>query len=132
MKWTLAALGAIVIVGLVTFGFRERQSDLAFANLADAKTRLMGAGFYCTPDSADGSLAAGFLLSRIPTTWNEAGALRKIGPMGPAWQGKAWVTFSTPIWQLHTLPEGAGLRSWGKVLAFGDETLLREIDGRLP
>jgi len=132
MKWTLAIVGATVICGLVAVGFYDRESRVAFVNLADAKARLEGTGLYCIPDSAGGKLATGFLLSREPMTWSQVGSLCKIGPMGPAWQGKVWVTFSAPVWQLQTLPEKAGLRVWGNVLAFGDEKLLREIDGRLP
>jgi hypothetical protein len=132
MKWTLAIVGAMVICGLTAVGYYERESGMTFVNLAAAKAQLADAGFYCTPDGADGRLATGFLLSREPVTWNQVGSLRKIGPMGPEWQGKAWVTFSAPAWRLETLPEKAGLRVWGHVLAFGDEKLLREIDDRLP
>jgi hypothetical protein len=132
MKWTLAIVGATVICGLAAVGLYERETGVTFANLAEAKARLDETGFYCTPDSADGRLATGFLLSREPVTWSQVGSLRKIGPMGREWQGKAWVTFSAPVWQLQTLPEKAGLRVWGHVLAFGDDQLLRDVDGCLP
>jgi hypothetical protein len=128
MKWSLAILGAVAIAGLSTLGFRARELDMTFVNLAEARSRLADAGYYCTTDRLDGTLATGFLLSREPAQWNEAGALRKIGAMGSQWHGKAWVTFSSPLWQLQTLPENAGLRVWGKVIVFGDENLLREID----
>jgi len=128
MKWSISIVGVIVIAGLAAFGIWIRKSDVQFVNLGEAQSRLLSAGLYCTPDKADGSLASGFLLSRGPMKWTTASALCKIGNMGPEWQGKVWVTIQSPLFKFQTMPDNAGLRNWGKVFAFGDEALLRELD----
>ena len=130
-KWTrwLPGMLAILVLGALIYG--ANQSTVTFSHLCDAKNRLRGAGFQCTSDCENGTLGSGFLLSHQSVSWGEAGTLCKIGQMGPEWKGKVWVTFNSCRWQLKTLPENAGVRVWGSVIAFGDQDLLNEVDGVL-
>jgi hypothetical protein len=125
------AAGAAVMLATAGLAYVAKHHEITFLHLRDAKTRLLGAGFICTSDRADGTLATGFLISRQSSSWSEAGTLCKVGPMGPEWKGKVWVTFNSNDWRLASLPEHAGMRVWGTVIAYGDEEFLSEIDGSL-
>ena len=131
MKWIRWFVGVVAILGLAGLVYSTRQSVVTFAHLCDAQTWFLRAGFQCTPDCATGKLGSGFLLSRQSATWNEAGKLCKVGRMGPEWRGRVWVTFNTRQWQLQSIPEDAGTRRWGAIIAFGDPELLNELDGIL-
>ena len=124
-RWMAGALAALALAGLAHV---TRAHELSFANLEEAKARLLSAGFRCTSDNASGKVVTGFLVSKEGLAWNDAAVLCKIGKMGPKWKGKAWVTMSSPAWQLQTVPDEAGLRGWGGVLVFGDQDLLDELD----
>src|SRR5438552_1818261 len=126
MKWTICL--SVAALSLVGTAFVYPHHDVTFAHLRDAKARLTAAGFYCTADNAPGHISNGFTISREAITWTEAGLLCKAGPMGPHWKGKVWVTINTAGWGLETMPDDAGTRVWGAVVAFGDEELLGEID----
>jgi hypothetical protein len=129
MRCTLAA-GAVVFFALIGFTWYTGHRQLNFANLAEAKATMSNAGCLCLSDREDGVMGSGFLLSREFYPWNKACLLCKIGPMGPEWEGKVWVTSNTPDWKLASLPDNAGVRMWGEVIAFGDEQMLREIESR--
>lgn len=124
-------IGTIVVAILGGLAYNSKPSESTFAHLCDAKSHFVQAGFHCISDSASGELGSGFLLSRENVSWLEAGTLCKVGQMGPKWKGKVWVTFNSERWQLRTMPENAGARVWGSVIAFGDEELLDEIDSAL-
>jgi hypothetical protein len=130
IRWFLAA-GAVVVLATVALTYVAKQYEISFRHLHDAQARVLGAGFHCTSDRADGTLSTGFLISREMVTWSQVGSLRKVGPMGPNWKGKVWVTFSSNDWQLTSLPDHAGMRVWGTVIAYGDEEFLSEIDNSL-
>jgi len=68
------------------------------------------------------------MISREAAPSMEARLLPKSGPMGSAWQGRVWFTLNPSQWCLLDLPELAGVRQWGRFLAFGDDELLREMD----
>jgi hypothetical protein len=129
-RWVIAA-GAVVVLSTAGLAHVAKQHEITFLHLRDAQARLLGAGFHCTSDRADGKLATGFLISRESVTSTQVGTLCKVGPMGPAWKGKVWVTFNSKDWQLSSLPEHAGVRVWGTVIAYGDEDLLSELDDSL-
>jgi hypothetical protein len=130
IRWVLAA-GAVVVLTTAGLAYVGKQHEITFLHLSDAQAHFLGAGFHCTSDRADGTLATGFLISRQSLSWSEAGTLCKVGPMGPEWTGKVWVTFNSKHWSLASLPENAGMRVWGTVIAYGDEELLSEIDQSL-
>ena len=130
MKWIVAGLAGLLLTA-AGVSYSSKQAATTFTRLNQAYNRLATAGFHCTADSATGKLGSGFLLSRASATWSDAASLCKIGPMGPEWKGKVWVTFDSSMWQLRTIPENAGVRQWGAVIAFGDEDLLNEVDSML-
>lgn len=130
IRWMLAA-GAVVVFATAGLAYVARQHEITFLHLRDAKVSLLSAGFHCTSDRADGLLSTGFLISRQSISWSDAGSLRKVGPMGAEWKGKVWVTFTRNDWRLESLPEQAGMRVWGTVVAYGDEDLLSELDESL-
>ncbi len=130
IRWILTA-GAVIVLATSGLAFFAKQHEITFEHLRDAQTRLLGAGFYCTSDRADGALSTGFLISRQWVSCTEASTLCKARPIGPDWKGKVWVTFSSDAWRLATLPEHAGHRVWGTVIAYGDEELLSELDESL-
>ena len=130
LHWYLAS-GPILLVALMSGAYLVRQPVTAFTQLPDAKARLLAAGFLCTTDSIHGKSGTGFLVSREPVSWGEAGSLCKAGEMGPRWKGKVWVTQSPRNYYLLTIPDDAGTRVWGDVLAFGDANLLSEIEDAL-
>ena len=69
------------------------------------------------------------MVSRTPTTWTEVNGIAKVGPMGPAWHGKVWVTSRVSgSYPNAGMPYKAKLRLWGKVFAFGDEEVLDELE----
>ncbi|HZZ78598.1 MAG TPA: hypothetical protein VFE62_08770 [Gemmataceae bacterium] len=122
------AAGGIVLFALVGVTWYAGRETVNFQNLTEAKTFLTSAGFACYSDHVDGDIGTGFLISREPVTTGEVSLLCKVGPMGSKWRGKAWVTFISKDWRLASLPDGAAVREWGGVFAFGDEEVLREVD----
>ena len=128
MKWKVCISSAAVCMALVASVLFFNHHEVTFRRLADVKTALAAAGYHCISDSAGGDISCGFLISRDAITWNEAGTLCKSGPMGRQWQGKVWVTINPDCWRLQSIPDQAGTRVWGAVVAFGDDELLREID----
>ena len=87
MRWQLAA-GSILVAALMSGAFFFKQPGITFDRLPDAKAKLIAAGFLCIADSVHGQTGTGFLISREPVSWGDAGALCKAGPMGPEWKGK--------------------------------------------
>jgi hypothetical protein len=128
MKWSVSLSCAAVLVAVAGSFFLLQRQAATFEHLQDAKARLDAAGYFCVADNAHGYIGCGFLLSRNAVKWSEAGQLCKSGPMGPEWKGKVWVTLNPQCWRLESIPDAAGTRAWGAVVAFGDEDLLREID----
>lgn len=131
MRWTSWMAGAIVLVTISSAAFYVKRDTVSFDSLEQAKTRLEAAGFHCTSDCADCGLSTGFLVTSESSTWYEASALCKIGKMGPEWKGKVWVSVNPDSWRLECVPEGAGVRGWGEVVAFGDDEFLVQIDAVL-
>jgi len=129
-RWKVCA-GAAILLVLTGVLYSARPHEVAFSRLHDAKARLARLGLHCTTDCADGKLSCGFMLSRSSSTWMDVCQLRKSGEMGPEWQGRVWVTLNPKAWQLESIPEHAGVRVWGAVVAFGDDELLREIESAL-
>lgn len=103
---------------------------ISFDKLSDAWTAVSARGFYCRSDFKDGAVIAGFMVSREPTTWEEANLLFKCGKMSPAWRGKVWITCMHDD-LIYFTPDDAAVRVWGDVCAFGDEKLLNEIEAAL-
>jgi hypothetical protein len=131
VRWNLPAAGALVLLAAAGVCCFARHHEVRFLRLHDAHDRLKSAGFCCVSDREDGILSTGFLLSRRPLSWIDAGSLCKTTPMGPHWQGKVGVTVNNEHWEILSLPDRAGVRVWGKVVAYGDEDLLNEIDAAL-
>lgn len=128
-RWMVCACAAALLMCAgAMYAARQCHDDVSFDRLQEAKTKLATLGFHCTTDCADGQLSCGFLLSRTSTSWSDVCKLRKSGVMGPEWQGKVWVTLNPTVWQLESIPDHAGVRVWGAVVAFGDDELLREIE----
>jgi hypothetical protein len=131
-RWNVGAAGALLLALAVGYGFtRNNHEDITFARIQDAKARLAKSGFYCTTDCANGQISCGFMLSRKASSWSEVCTMRKSGAMGPEWQGKVWVTLNPQAWQIESIPDQAGVRVWGAVVAFGDDEFLREIEAAL-
>jgi hypothetical protein len=130
-NWKGWLAGASILLAMMSLAVITKQSVVTFHHLKDAHARFSAAGFFCTSDRSNGRVGSGFLISRERVSWNEAGTLKKTGNMGPEWKGKVWVTFSPSYWQLETIPNHAGTRSWGDVVAFGDQELLSELDSVL-
>lgn len=131
MNWKVGTFGAVLLTALAGAAFVCKHDEVSFGRLHEAKARLAALGYHIVSDSANGQISTGFLISRNAVAWNEAGTLCKSGRMGPEWRGKVWVTLNPEIWQLHTVPEEAGVRVWGAVVAFGDDELLQEIEAGL-
>jgi hypothetical protein len=130
-SWKVCA-GALALILLSTaVGLFTRSPEVAFERIQDAQSKLASLGLHVTTDSADGQLSCGFMLSRTSATWTDVCSLRKNGAMGPEWRGRVWVTLNPTVWQLESVPERAGVRVWGSVVAFGDDELLREIEAAL-
>jgi hypothetical protein len=128
MNWKVCVSSAAVCVALAASPLFFHHHEVTFRHLPDAKAALAAAGYFCISDSSAGEISTGFLISRQAIAWHEAGSLCKAGPMGRAWQGKVWVTINPACWRLLSIPDQAGTRVWGDVIAFGDDELLREID----
>lgn len=128
MTRLILAAGATIALATAGLSYVAKQNEIAFTHLSEAKDRLVDTGFYCISDRSDGSLGCGFLISREAMSWSEAGLLRKIGPMGPEWKGKVWVTLHQEHWRVVSLPDHAGVRVWGSVVAYGDEEVLSELE----
>ena len=131
MNLKVIAFSAATFAMLIGCAVFARQQDVTFERLQEARIRLADLGFHCSSDAANGHTGCGFLISRTALSWSEVGMLRKTGPMGPEWQGKVWVTLNPQHWRLESLPEHAGVRIWGSVIAFGDCDFLKEIDDAL-
>jgi len=131
MQFKVGLCGAVVLTVLFGNAFYFKGSEVKFAKLRDAQVKLAELGYHCTSDSANGDLGSGFLVSRKPVPWSEVGMICKSGPMGKEWQGKVWVTFNPEYWSLEAVPDNAGVRVWGSIVAFGDEALLSEIESAL-
>jgi hypothetical protein len=127
-SWTMT-MGTLLLLAGVAFW--SRSQVLSFDHLDDVKSRVHAVGYYCAADVADERVCSGFLISREPVSVDDAGSLCKAGRMGPEWRGRVWVTISPSCWQLQTVPDGAEVRRWGAIIAFGDGELLSEIDRTL-
>lgn len=130
IRWAIAA-GAAMVLATAGVTVVSRQYEIVFEHVQEAQERLARAGFHCRSDRADGSIGSGFLISKEALSWIDVGSLRKVGPMGPDWKGKVWITINRPEWRQESLPDNAGLRCWGSVIAYGDEALLQEVDAAL-
>lgn len=131
-RWQVRASAAVLVVLAGAFYCTRNYDDvIRFDQLPQAQARLANLGFFCTTDCADGQLSCGFLLSRNSSSWSDVCQLRKTGSMGPEWRGKVWVTLNPSCWELKSVPDQAGIRVWGAVIAFGDDELLREIEAAL-
>jgi hypothetical protein len=124
--WPLSA--ALVLVGAAFLNSCLAEHAVAFKEVDEAWTSVRSAGFECASDRANADAANGFLVSRSPVTFEEICHFCKAGPMGPDWKGKVWVTMREG---LQGTPEGAGVRIWGRLIAFGDNELLDEIEHSL-
>ena len=129
--WKVCAGGAALLLLSAGVAFFTRPHDVAFDRCKRRWLKLALLGFHVTSDCANGQLSCGFMLSRQASSWLDVCTLRKSGTMGPEWQGKVWVTLNPNAWQLESVPERAGVRVWGSVVAFGDDELLREIEAGL-
>jgi hypothetical protein len=131
MNWKVCTSGAGVWLALAASALFFNHHEVTFRRLPDAKAALAASGYHCVSDCAGGDIGCGFMISREAISWHEVGTLRKAGPMGREWQGKVWVTINPDCWRLQTIPDQAGARVWGAVVAFGDDELLRELDALL-
>jgi hypothetical protein len=126
--WKFALFGVAMLTAAAGLDRAVRTRIVPVHNLPEARSRLEAAGFHCVSDEPAAGNMAGFQVSRTPSAREEVARLRKSGPMTAAWKGKAWVTVSAPHWNLALVPEGATVRAWGHVVAFGDEQVMRELD----
>jgi hypothetical protein len=131
-NWKLLVAGAALLVGTASLGYCFKPASVSFRDLDDARTVLESHGFYCIADADDQVSNTGFMVSHESATVDEARGLCKVGKMGAAWKGRVWVTLNPAHFRLETVPDLAGVRMWGDIVAFGDEDLLREIDAALP
>jgi hypothetical protein len=131
MSWKIWLAGGVSLLVLVSVTCYARPQVVAFSRIGDVHTQLVEAGYYCTSDSSSGMVTDGVMISRQPSTREEAASLCKVGPMGPRWQGKVWITVTKPTWSIETIPDEAGVRTWGSIIAFGDPELLRDLDAVL-
>jgi hypothetical protein len=127
LTWRYAGIAAAMLAA--TAGLDAVRNKVApVRDLPEARSRLEAAGFHCVSDEPAAGNMAGFQVSRTPSSRDEVVLLRKSGPMTAAWKGKAWITVTAPHWNLAAVPEGAAVRIWGHVIAFGDENLVGELD----
>jgi hypothetical protein len=129
--WQVCAGGATLLVLTAAIAFFTRHHDLTFDRLHEARSKLATMGLHVTSDCANGQFSCGFMISRSSATWSDVCCLRKSGTMGPEWRGRVWVTLSPNDWRIESIPDRAGVRVWGSVIAFGDDELLREIEASL-
>jgi hypothetical protein len=122
-------IAAGVSLLLLTLAFWPRSAS--FDNLVQARASLEGAGFFCIGDREGDQCVHGFTVAKKPITWSEANEICRIGPMGPEWKGRVWITTQSTVMPMTTTPNDAPPRIWGRVLAFGDPEFLDEIEGRL-
>lgn len=126
--WKVCAsvLALVLVSGTITW--LGRDPGMGFERIHEAQSKLAGLGLHVTTDRANGHVSCGFMLSRDAAKWTDVCLLRKTGSMGPEWRGRVWVTLNPSVWQLESIPDHAGIRVWGSVIAFGDDELLREIE----
>jgi hypothetical protein len=110
-----------------------RERPIAFARLSAARTNIVESGYHCTSDRKDGKLEFGFMVTRVPTTWQDVGSVLKIGSLPSEWQGKVWVVQLNDKFQLLSTPapDAADVRIWGNLIAFGDRAFLDELESTL-
>lgn len=130
MRWKRLSVGAAVAVGLL-FCLVYFNPSISYTDLKQVRTELQDAGFHCTGDRANGVAGNGFIVSRKPVAWEAANVMWKAGPMGKDWKDKAWIAKTSSLTPLETTPGDQAPRVWGRVMAFGDEQFLNEIEGAL-
>ena len=126
-QWLIVPCSLLALFLLLILG----KSPISFGNLDEAKEEIATAGFHCTSDRKDGKIVGGFLVTRELVDWVDVNELPRPGRAGPQWDGKAWVT---TVYGLKPIQAGLGepsVRVWGKVVAFGDDAFLDEIEGAL-
>ena len=128
-KRGLILVAAIIVFCVAVSQFEQRCSG--FADLRHARQSIEDAGYHCVGDVANGQTLSGFVVSRTPIPWEVANDMRKAGPMGKEWTGRAWITREARLVPTTTTPGDSAPRVWGNVLAFGDQELLDEIEKRL-
>jgi hypothetical protein len=126
MKWRIFA--SLAAIGLLFFFLAYFNAPVTFRDLMQAQRELNDAGFRCTSDRADGDSVNGFIVSREPISWEVANAMWKGGPTGAAWKDKVWISKQSTVMPLENVPNIQAPRVWGKVLAFGDQEFLDEIE----
>ena len=138
MKWKLRALGAAVVLGVAVaisiFEHRLAVDDpvIAFASTHEAFASVKAAGFCCTADNPGGRIDNGFLVSRMEFQWQAIFLMHKGIFSASEWKGKVWFARRTASARLQdAVPDGAGVRVWGNVIAFGDADFLDELERAL-
>lgn len=127
-KLTIAA-AAFTAVLFLPYTFK---SNLSFGNLDEAGTRIRALGYHCLSDRRDGVVENGFAVSRTELVWGDVNNLIKVGAMGPEWRGIIWIALiDDGLTDLYTIPDWAGTRVWGNVVAMGDADLLLEVEANL-
>jgi hypothetical protein len=131
MNWKAILAGVMLVLVVGGVATLAKRQSVRFEDLNAAKSDFRAAGYYCVADSVDERHCNGFLISRETIARESVNSMRKVGEMGPAWKGKAWVTLNPGCCRLEFTPDDAATRTWGNVVAFGDADLLRELDAIL-
>ncbi|HZZ81980.1 MAG TPA: hypothetical protein VFE62_26005 [Gemmataceae bacterium] len=125
---------ACVVVGVIGFGVvlllashQLREVAVTFESMTEAYDDFLAMDYACCSDRRDGIVDYGFMVSKDPATWRDAGTLCKVGPMQDNWKNKVWIAPLRPDIS-GTMPSDADMRIWGGVYAFGDSDFLSELE----
>jgi hypothetical protein len=125
--WLLVSCGVLAV--LLTLNCT--RNSISFTTLDNARTEIVAVGYHCTSDRKDGKIGGGFVVTREPLDWTEVCDLRRPDRPKQPWTGKAWVTWVDSLIPIPAGPDEQSARVWGKVVAFGDDAFLDELEGAL-
>ena len=121
-----ACTAATIAFIIVVIGFQLDRPTPTFDSVQQACARLRAAGYHCRSDCQSNAIGiGGVIVSRVPLAWEDVNDMRKTKSR---WSGRVWLCVSTQSVALMFASDELTPRTWGKVLAFGDEALLDEIE----
>jgi hypothetical protein len=125
----VAILGAVVALSFVE---RRYAAPVAFGAIEEASIAVQNAGLCITADNPSGNITKGFLVSREPLHWLEIVPMSNGTYFAAEWKGKAWLARRWADWRIpDSIPEGAGVRVWGDIVAYGDPDFLDVLERAL-